>query len=166
MTVQGAAQLEPLRVLALIDRDASSPWIDGLNAWDAALCSADPPTRARMLDELDQRLTQLLAFWRQGQGARLPYLPRTSWAALCEPVEGKRADSAPYPERLAKAVSEAWSGGDQFTGEADYGPGYARLLFGALDTESGSEDIARLLDFAQRLLACITLDAPEREGAA
>ena len=91
---------------------------------------------------------------------------RTSWAALCEPVEGKRADSAPYPERLAKAVSEAWSGGDPFKGEADYGPGYARLLFGALDTEADSEDIARLLDFAQRLLACITLVAPERSRLA
>ncbi len=165
-TAQGASEIEPLQVLALLDRDAPSPWIDGLNAWDAALCAGDASTRDRMLHDLVQRLTQLLEFWREGQGGRLPYLPRTSWAALCEPVEGKRADSAPYPERLAKAVSEAWSGGDPFKGEADYGPGYARLLFGALDTEADSEDIARLLDFAQRLLACITLVAPERSRLA
>jgi exonuclease V gamma subunit len=119
-----------------------------------------------MLGDLVQRLSLLLDFWREGQGARLPYLPRTSWAALCEPLEGKRADSAPYPERLANAVISAWSGGDQFAGEADYGPGYARLLFGEIDTEAGSEDIERLLDFAQRLLGCITLDAPERDHEA
>ncbi len=165
-TAQGASEIEPLQVLALVDRDAPSPWTEGLNAWDATLCAGDASTRDRMLHDLVQRLTQLLEFWREGQGGRLPYLPRTSWAALCEPVEGKRADSAPYPERLAKAVSEAWSGGDPFKGEADYGPGYARLLFGALDTEADSEDIARLLDFAQRLLACITLVAPERSRLA
>ena len=165
-TAPGTAQIEALRLLALIDRSAPSPWIDGLNAWDAALCAADAGTRARMLGDLAQRLSLLLDFWREGQGGRLPYLPRTGWAALCEPVEGKRADSAPYPERLADAVSKAWLGNDASTGEADYGPGYARLLFGALDTEAGSEDITRLLDFARRLLACITLVAPERERAA
>lgn len=164
-TAQSDAAPAPLRVLALLDPTAPSPWIDGLNAWDAALCAADADARRGQLSGLADRMARLLDFWREGQAGRLLYLPRTSWAALCEPVEGKRTDSAPYPERLASAVSNAWSGADPFAGEADYGPGYARLLFGEIDTRAGSDDIERILGFAARLLACISFDAPQRSLA-
>lgn len=150
----------PVRILALLDADAPTPWLDGLNAWDTALCSSTADERSALLASLRARVGQLLQFWREGQNGRLPYLPHTSWAALCEPVEGKRTDSAPYPERLARAVEDAWEGSDQRLGEANHSPGYARLLVGDLDTTPASEDIERLLDFARRLLACISLDAP------
>jgi exodeoxyribonuclease V gamma subunit len=156
-TARGAAEVQPLRVLALLDDNAGSPWIDALNAWDAALCAAAPTARARRLDALQSRLLELLEHWRAGQGGRLPYLPATSWAALCVPVEAPRSDALPYTERLSNSVESAWHGGEHRLGEADYSPGYARLLTGDLDTAPGSADIERLLDFAHALLACITL---------
>lgn len=154
--------LRPVRILALLDADAPMPWLEGLNAWDTALCASAADERRALLASLRARVGQLLQFWREGRNGQLPYLPHTSWAALCEPVEGKRIDSAPYPERLARAVEDAWDGGDQRLGEANHRPGYARLLVGDLDTTPASEDIERLLDFARRLLACISLDAPLR----
>ncbi len=159
------SEVAPLRVLALVDMDSPTPWLDGLNAWDAALCAAPPEKRASLLAALQERIVQLLSFWREGQSGHLPYLPKTSWTALSEPIEGKRVDSPPYPERLATAVEAAWNGGDRLLGEADYGAGYARLLIGELDTTPDSADIERLLEFARSLLECITLDAAEGDAS-
>lgn len=162
-TAHSAAVVQPLRVLALLDESSPSPWIDALNAWDAALCAATPAVRVRLLDALECRLRRLLEHWRVGQGGRLPYLPTTSWAALCVPVEAPRSDALSYAERLAGSVDSAWLGGDHRLGEADYSPGYARVLIGEFDTTPGSADIERLLDFARELLACISLGPDQQD---
>jgi exodeoxyribonuclease V gamma subunit len=153
--------VQPLRILALLDSASSAPWIDGLNAWDAALCIADAPLQQSLLGQLEARLHQLLQWWLQGQGAQLPYLPKSSWSALCVEREPAKPDAPPFAERLADAVDKAWTSAPPFrTGESDYAPGYARLLVADLDLEPGSEDLDRLRAFAERLHACLDLAPP------
>ena len=148
----------PLRLLALLDADSPSPWIDGINAFDAALCAADVHARAPLLATLSERLQQLLALWCEGQRGALPYLPRSSWAAYRverEPDKG----TGTFSQRLAAAVHSAWRGGHQ-RGEIDYGPGYARLLFAALNLGEDSPQLLRLRALSEHLQQCISLQPP------
>jgi hypothetical protein len=63
----------------------------------------------------------------------------------------------PDPLRLQRAVGLALHGGGPFTGELDFGPGYARLLFGDRDFSAESPALHALRAQAEALQACIDL---------
>jgi exodeoxyribonuclease V gamma subunit len=147
---------QPLQVLALLDAKSPTPWIDALNAFDHALCAAAPTRRVPLLAALRERLQRLLDVFAHGQGGGLLYLPRASWSALGVAAEAE-SGGLPDPLRLQRAVGLALHGGGPFTGELDFGPGYARLLFGDRDFSAESPALHALRAQAEALQACIDL---------
>lgn len=132
----------PVRT-AVLAEDGNSEFEGFMNGWNERLVAqvGDEKAVGGMLNDLTDRVSALLAIWRQAQQRPATYFPRTSWAALSE------------NEELAQRTWE----GPFNTGERHYTPGYARLLAGAARFEPGQPDHYALRDMAQRLDRLIDL---------
>lgn len=143
----------PVRACIVVDGKRDG-WEASLNTWDAAFMRAveqqDAGTRSRMIEDLEERVVGLLAFWKRSQRHPQWYFPKTSWEAL-------GAD--------ANKTAEAWAGGFERKGERDYSLGYARLLAGERDFSDASDADYRLLIENAGLLATLITLTPETEQA-
>jgi len=99
---------------------------------------------------LRQGLSRLLLLWYRGQSRPAPYLPKTSWR-----LTGNKGS--------LYAAQRALTGGFQSTGELDYAPGYARLLFRDLDLQNAELAEGKLFaKCAESLLQILTNPGPGR----
>lgn len=112
----------------------------GIETWDERFMRADQKTQQEMLADLEWRVLQLIAWWREAAAHPVRYFPKTSWQAL----------------QGWKEACNAWQGNGSQCGERDCPPGYARLLAGTWDL-TDERNFARLLGFATELASCITL---------
>lgn len=105
---------QPLRVCLL-----TMPKKDKAPRWDALLNAVDPIARR---DDLQRRLSRLIALWQTAERQPLAYLPKTAWAAATHDED----------KRVA-AMHSAWTSSSHRTGERDYAPGYAQWLARGID---------------------------------
>ncbi|TNJ32914.1 exodeoxyribonuclease V subunit gamma [Arenimonas terrae] len=129
-----------VRLAALVKKPGTK-WQDGIARWDRDFLAAPAAGQRHMLDDLEQRVLDLVALWARPATHPAWYFPRASsvLAAGKDDAEG------------------AWQV------ERGYAPGYARLLGRGLDFEEGSADHEALKDQAGRIAEILRLGPEEAE---
>lgn len=155
-TARAAADPGPLRLTVLAGKDAQGLPL-AIADWDARFLAASGDARRVMLDDLEQRLLQLVIWWREAQSHPSRYFDRTSGAALSVVGAGDGSDLRKVLQEGSSKLVDAWDGGDHGTGERDFGQGYNALLGGSLDFEAVNGDVVALAEFAVALDDCIGL---------
>jgi exodeoxyribonuclease V gamma subunit len=154
-TARRDAPLPAIRLSGLVKGKAD--WLGAFDRWDQMLLDAIPELRKNMLDDLQQRVVALIAFWRESQGRPHWYFPKASWETVKDPGSGKAADGR--HDETAHGVGGTWIADHQGgTGERDYSPGYAQLLAGDIEFADDTPELAALASAARQLKAWITLD--------
>jgi exodeoxyribonuclease V gamma subunit len=154
-TARREAALPAIRLSGLVKGKAD--WLGAFDRWDQMLLDANPELRKSMLDDLQQRVVALIAFWRESQGRPHWYFPKASWETVKDPGSGKAADGR--HDETAHGVGGTWIADHQGgTGERDYSPGYAQLLAGDIEFADDTPELAALASAARQLKAWITLD--------
>jgi exodeoxyribonuclease V gamma subunit len=158
-TSRREAPLPGIRLSGLVKGKAD--WLGSFDRWDQALIDAEPARRLSMLDDLQQRVVALIAFWRDSQGRPHWYFPKASWEIVKDEAAAKIANK--HIDEIPHGVGGTWIAGHQGgIGERDYSPGYARLLAGDVEFAADTPELAALASTARQLKAWISLD-PEPE---
>jgi exodeoxyribonuclease V gamma subunit len=161
--------LPAVRLCPLLDGD-ERPWQSGINQWDEAFMQAADTARAVLLDQLEQRLRQLIAWWIEAQSRPRWYFPKSSWATISDGIypktrAGKPADAEGDDAPAQISLGASWIAGHGGIGERDYAPGYSHLLAGDVEFADGSAELKSLAEFALALYRCISPDASAEVSA-
>lgn len=139
-------------------------WDAKLSAWSRRLVRADAAERAWRLEQLRDRLRELLDLRALLMASGQPgYLPRSS----TEAAQATKAEPLAL-ELLWERIEGRLYGTDERPGEIAHDAGYTRLLLGrrGLDPDWDEAGLQAFCEVAQRLQACMELDADDAVDAA